>query len=159
MNSLLVPGVVLLILALTVLTLALLQFQKNTIRVNYLRAGIAVIRHPRAAAAFELNEQKNRKKLLESTVDTGATALELAHRAISSTTFGLIDRFSTSESVRNRARQAQSVHDRSSRQLYRSLKGANRTLHAVAGVMMNQRAERSVQNSSRDTDESPPRKS
>src|SRR6056297_1183640 len=49
---------------------------------------------------MDLLEVRNRARLLEDSVSGGASAVEKLHKAISNTTFGLIDLFSKDEEFR-----------------------------------------------------------
>ncbi|MDX1634378.1 MAG: hypothetical protein R3280_07075 [Marinobacter sp.] len=108
-----------------------------------LGADLAVMNNRIRKRQAELAEFRNKKRLLESTVNTGATAVEMLHRAISGTTFELIDRFSGSERVRQSARQARTSHDQTSRTVYRSLRTTNRALHALTDMLAEHRSGRS----------------
>lgn len=114
----------------------------NQRRLRQLGADLAALNNRVRKRQMDLLEFRNKKRLLESTVTTGATAVEAVHRTLSSTAFELIDRFSTSEDLRHSARQVRSTHDRTSRTVYRSLRTTNRTLHALADMMLERRSGR-----------------
>ena len=87
-------------------------------------------------------EFRHKKKLLEDSVNTGATAVETVHRIITSSTFGMLDRLATSEAFRGNVRQVRTVHDETSRTFYRSLRSTNKTLHALTNLVMARRRRR-----------------
>lgn len=87
-------------------------------------------------------EAEDRRALLRNSVDTGTSAVEFVHRAISTTTFELIDRFSKSERLRMNSRQARDVHDDASQGVYRSIRVANKHIHALANVIVRENRQR-----------------
>lgn len=87
-------------------------------------------------------ELRHKKRLLEDSVDKGATAVEMVHRVITSSTFGMLDRLATSDAFRDNVRQVRTVHDETSRTFYRSLRSTNRTLHALTNLVMASRRRR-----------------
>jgi hypothetical protein len=90
-------------------------------------------------------EADNRRALLRESVNTGTSAVEIAHRAISTTTFEVIDRFSGSERFRLNSQQAREIHDDASRGIYRSIRVANKHLHALANVIIRENRQRDSQ--------------
>ena len=114
----------------------------NRQRLRRLAADLAVVNNRVRKRQAELAEFRNKKRLLESTVNTGATAVEMVHRAISGTTFELIDRLSGSERLRESARQARTTHDQTSRTLYRTLRTTNRALHALTDMFVERKTDR-----------------
>lgn len=84
----------------------------------------------------DYQELRHKKKLLEDSVNSGATAMETIHRIITSSTFGMLDRLATSDSFRGNVRQVRTVHDETSRTFYRSLRSTNKTLHALTNLVM-----------------------
>lgn len=93
---------------------------------------------------MDLLEVRNRAKLLEETVTGGATAVERVHKAISATTFGLIDHFSRDEEFRQTARKARETHDQTSQQIYRGVRTTNRALHILADTLIIGNAEKRI---------------
>ncbi len=93
---------------------------------------------------MDLMEVRNRTKLLEDTVSGGASAVEKVHKAISSTTFGLIDLFSRDEGFRQGARKARQNHDRTSREVYQAVRTTNRALHILADTLIIGKAEKRI---------------
>lgn len=91
---------------------------------------------------LELQETKNRNRLLEETVRSGSAAVEMVHRTITSTTFEVIDRLSTSEKFRANAQQVRRTHDNTSRTFYRSLRSTNKTLHVLADVILSNKTKK-----------------
>lgn len=91
---------------------------------------------------MDLLEVRNRARLLEDSVSGGASAVEKLHKAISSTTFGLIDLFSKDEEFRQTARKARATHDQTSQQIYRTVRTTNRALHILADTLIIGKAEK-----------------
>lgn len=87
----------------------------------------------------EFQEFRHKKKLVEDSVDSGATAVEAVHRLITSSTFGMLDRLATSDSFRDNVKQVRMVHDETSRAFYRSLRSTNKTLHALTNLVVSHR--------------------
>lgn len=85
---------------------------------------------------MDLMETRNRARLLEDTVKNGTSAVEKVHKAITTTTFSLIDRFSTSEEFRENARRARDSHDQTSDQIYRTVHTTNKALHILADTLL-----------------------
>ncbi len=90
----------------------------------------------------DYQELRHKKKLLEDSVNSGATAVETIHRIVTSSTFGMLDRLATSDTFRGNVRQIRSVHDETSRTFYRSLRSTNKTLHALTNLVMASRRRR-----------------
>ncbi|WP_166260068.1 hypothetical protein [Marinobacter salicampi] len=111
-----------------------------------LSAGLAALVNQAGKRQLDLIEFRNRARLVEETVRTSTTAVEVIHRAITSTTFEVIDRLSTSERFRADARRAKTVHDTKSRSFYRSLRTTNRAFHGLANRVMDSKAKRTNQN-------------
>ena len=91
---------------------------------------------------MELLEVRNRARLLEDSVSGGASAVEKVHKAISNTTFGLIDLFSKDEEFRQTARKARATHDQTSQQIYRTVRTTNKALHILADTLIIGKAEK-----------------
>ncbi|WP_227539415.1 MULTISPECIES: hypothetical protein [Marinobacter] len=91
---------------------------------------------------MDLLEVRNRARLLEDTVSNGASAVEKLHKAISNTTFGLIDLFSRDEDFRQTARKARETHDETSQQIYRTVRTTNKALHILADTLIIGKAEK-----------------
>lgn len=91
---------------------------------------------------MDLLEVRNRAKLLEDSVSGGASAVEKLHKAISNTTFGLIDLFSKDEEFRQTARKARATHDQTSQQIYRTVRTTNKALHILADTLIIGKAEK-----------------
>lgn len=85
---------------------------------------------------MDLLEVRNRARLLEDSVSGGASAVEKVHKAISNTTFGLIDLFSKNEEFRQTARKARATHDQTSQQIYRTVRTTNKALHILADTLI-----------------------
>ncbi|MBW4933241.1 hypothetical protein [Marinobacter sp. F4206] len=93
---------------------------------------------------MDLLEVRNRAKLLEDTVSGGASAVEKVHKAISNTTFGLIDLFSRDEEFRESARKARQTHDNTSENVYKTVRTTNRALHILADTLIIGKAEKKI---------------
>lgn len=93
---------------------------------------------------MDIVELRNRAKVLENTVSGGASAVEKAHKAISSTTFGLISLFAPDDSVRQGARKARRSHDAASDQVYKAIHTTNRALHILADTLFIEKAEKKI---------------
>lgn len=91
---------------------------------------------------MDLLEVRNRARLLEDSVSGGASAVEKLHKAISNTTFGLIDLFSKDEEFRHSARKARATHDQTSQQIYRTVRTTNKALHILADTLIIGKAEK-----------------
>ena len=91
---------------------------------------------------MDLLEVRNRARLLEDSVSGGASAVEKVHKAISNTTFGLIDLFSKDEEFRQTARKARATHDQTSQQIYRTVRTTNKALHILADTLIIGKAEK-----------------
>ncbi|AOY90168.1 hypothetical protein BKP64_05425 [Marinobacter salinus] len=93
---------------------------------------------------MDLLEVRNRARLLEDTVSSGASAVEKLHRSISNTTFVLIDLFSRDEAFQQNARNAQKTHDQTSQQIYRAVRTTNKALHILADTLIISKAEKKI---------------
>jgi hypothetical protein len=93
---------------------------------------------------MDLLEVRNRARLLEDSVSGGASAVEKLHKAISNTTFGLIDLFSKDEEFRQSARKARATHDQTSQQIYRTVRTTNKALHILADTLIIGKAEKRI---------------
>lgn len=93
---------------------------------------------------MDLLEVRNRAKLLEDTVSGGASAVEKVHKAISNTTFGLIDLFSKDEEFRKSARKARDTHDQTSETIYKTVRTTNKALHILADTLIIGKAEKRI---------------
>jgi len=91
---------------------------------------------------MDLLEVRNRARLLEDSVSGGASAVEKVHKAISNTTFGLIDLFSKDEEFRQTARKARATHDQTSQQIYKTVRTTNKALHILADTLIIGKAEK-----------------
>lgn len=91
---------------------------------------------------MDLLEVRNRARLLEDSVSGSASAVEKLHKAISNTTFGLIDLFSRDEDFRKTARKARVNHDETSQKIYRTVRTTNKALHILADTLIIGQAEK-----------------
>jgi hypothetical protein len=101
---------------------------------------------------MDLLEVRNRARLLEDSVSGGASAVEKVHKAISNTTFGLIDLFSKNEEFRQTARKARATHDQTSQQIYRTVRTTNKALHILADTLIIGKAEKRLASRKRGKD-------
>lgn len=106
---------------------------------------------------MDIYEVRNRAKLLEDTVSSGASAVEKMHRAISNTTFSLVDHFSKGDEFRQSARKARKTHDQTSKQVYHSVRTTNKAIHILADTLFISKAEKRV-TLKKGTREKPPKK-
>lgn len=109
------------------------------------------------ARRMDLYEVRNRAKLLEDTVSGSASAVEKMHRAISNTTFSLVDRFSKDDEFRQSARKARKSHDKTSKQVYNTVRTTNKAIHILADTLFITKAEKRMI-LRKDTSENSPKK-
>ncbi|QSP93836.1 hypothetical protein LPB19_11575 [Marinobacter salinisoli] len=93
---------------------------------------------------LDMLELRNRTRLLEGAVTSGATAVEKVHKAITNTTFGLIDLFSKDEEFKSSARQVKTSHDETSQSFYQTVRTTNRTLRSLADVIIVNKVEKKI---------------
>ncbi|MAA66317.1 MAG: hypothetical protein CL581_16295 [Alteromonadaceae bacterium] len=93
-------------------------------------------------AEFEGNETDEKRALLENTVTGGTFTVEFIHRAISTTTFDVINRLSSNERVRTGSEQARALHDDAAGGVYRSIRVANKQIHSLADIIIQQKRKR-----------------
>lgn len=93
---------------------------------------------------MDLMEVRNRARLLEETVSSGATAVEKVHKTIANTTFGLIDLFSRDEEFRDSTRRLRESHHQKSGQAYKAVRTTNRALHILADTLIISKAEKRI---------------
>jgi|SRR5690554_4123267 len=91
-------------------------------------------------ARMDLLEVSDRAKLLESTVSVGATAVEKLHKAITNTTFGLIEMFVSDNEIRQNVLVVRKTHDQTSQQIYQSVRTTNKALRILADTVIIGRA-------------------
>lgn len=117
------------------MTGALRQHSRNTRTLRLLHSQRISANSHIQKTRMDLMETRNRARLLEETVKNGTSAVEKVHKAITTTTFSLIDRFSTNEEFRENARRARETHDQTSDQIYRSVHTTNKALHILADTL------------------------
>lgn len=117
------------------LAVALRDHRRNTHQLRILTAQQISANSHLQKSRMDLMETRNRARLLEETVKNGTSAVEKVHKAITTTTFSLIDRFSTNEEFRENARRARETHDQTSNQIYRSVHTTNKALHILADTL------------------------
>jgi len=93
---------------------------------------------------LDLYEVRNRAKLLEDTVSSGASAVEKVHRVIANTTFSLVERLSKDDEARESALKARKTHDHTSKQVYHAVRTTNKAIHILADSLFITKAERRV---------------
>ncbi|PAV26387.1 hypothetical protein C8D92_102215 [Tamilnaduibacter salinus] len=106
-------------------------------RLRHLEAQLAAVRSRIRKSDQDAIEADNKRRALEQSVEGGATAVEVIHRAISETTFSVIDRLATSERIRAGSQQAREVHDETARGVYRTIRVANKQIHSLAEALRN----------------------
>ena len=111
------------------------QHHRNTHNLRLLKAHQISANSHLQKTRMDLMETRNRARLLEETVKSGTSAVEKVHKTITTTTFSLIDRFSTSEEFRANARRARESHDQTSDQIYRTVHTTNKALHILADAL------------------------
>lgn len=142
-----------LLLLCTGLTLASVwQWRRNRRAGLEVRCQLARIVGRKRKRELELLELRNRRRLLEDTVNGSTAAVEMIHRTISSTTFEMFERFSSSEKTRENARQARLAHDQASSGIYRTLRSTNKAFHALANVVIDSRAGKKSDNEGKPED-------
>ncbi|MDL0429551.1 hypothetical protein QPM17_00300 [Marinobacter sp. TBZ242] len=114
------------------LVCAIRQHAHNTRNLRILRAQQISANSHIQKSRMDLMETRNRARLLEETVKNGTSAVEKVHKAITTTTFSLIDRFSSNEEFRENARRARETHDQTSESIYRTVHTTNKALHILA---------------------------
>lgn len=114
---------------------AVRQYARNNRDLRILRSQQISAHSHLQKSRMDLMETRNRARLLEETVKNGTSAVEKVHRAITTTTFSLIDRFSTNEEFRENARRARDTHDHTSKQIYRTVHTTNKALHILADTL------------------------
>ncbi|GAA3554809.1 MULTISPECIES: hypothetical protein [Marinobacter] len=136
----LIQGVTLIpaLVTLALVALAVRAAWRNHLLGRQLECALLRDRSEAGRRRLERLERRNRKKLMEESVHGGTTAVEALHRTITGVTFDLVDRYSTSDEFRAKARRAREVHDDTTRSLYRAIRSTNRVLH-VLGDMVGQR--------------------
>lgn len=136
------PALLLLAAGAMVFTFCQLQVARRNLRVlnSHRIAAHSAIQKSR----MDLLEVRNRAKLLEDTVSGGASAVEKVHKAISNTTFGLIDLFSRDEEFRENARKARMTHDHTSENIYKTVRTTNKALHILADTLIIGKAEKQM---------------
>lgn len=124
------------LVALTLLVIAAYGAHRNTM--NYRRLAAAQARQANRVQKkrLELIELKNRKKLMEETVHDGTTAVEAIHRTLTGLTFDLVDRYSSNEDFRAKARKARTTHDETTKTFYKALRTTNRALHVFTDMVI-----------------------
>lgn len=109
---------------------------RNEHQLGLLSRALISVEDPKRKQQFEFIEADNRRKLLQESVETSTSAIELIHRAVTTTTFEAIDRLSRSERLRENNLRAREIHDDASRNVYHSIRIANRHIHAVANAII-----------------------
>ncbi|WP_372983007.1 hypothetical protein [Marinobacter sediminum] len=142
-TSLIIPAI-LLLASLIALGFTLSQLQASRRQLRILNARRIAAQSNIQKRRMELQEVRNRAKLLEDTVSGGTSAVEKVHRAISSTTFGLIDLFSRDEEFRQSARKARETHDQTSKTVYKTVRTTNKALHILADTLIIGKAEKQL---------------
>ncbi|MEO9525287.1 hypothetical protein [Marinobacter alexandrii] len=142
-TSLIIPAV-LLLASLIALGFTLSQLQASRRQLRLLNARRIAAQSDIQKRRMELEEVRNRAKLLEDTVSGGASAVERVHKAISNTTFGLIDLFSRDEEFRQSARKARDTHNQTSTTVYKTVRTTNKALHILADTLIIGKAEKQL---------------
>lgn len=118
------------------------QLQRSRILIRVLNSQRIANNSAIQKSRMDVYEVRNRAKLLEDTVSGGASAVEKMHRAISNTTFSLVDHFSKDDAFRQNARKARKTHDQTSKQVYHAVRTTNRAIHILADTLFISKAEK-----------------
>ncbi|MBD3640616.1 MAG: hypothetical protein HUJ18_06435 [Marinobacter sp.] len=129
---------------LVALVLVFRQLQACRIMLRQVNSHRIVARSAIQKSRMDLMEVRNRAKLLEETVSGGTSAVEKVHKAISNTTFGLIDLFSRDEDFRKNAMKARTTHDQTSSEIYSAVRTTNRALHILADTLVISKVEKRI---------------
>lgn len=112
------------------------NLRRNRTQLHQIQSQVAATRNVFSKQQSDLRELSERKDVLEQVVNGGTSAVESVHRAISDTTFTVIDRLTESNRVRAGNRQVRDVHDQTAQGVYRSIRVANRELHSIAETLL-----------------------
>jgi len=124
------------VVALALLALAAYEAHRNSRNSRILTCTQARLANKIQKKRLDLIELKNRKRLMEDTVRDGTTAVEAIHRTLTGVTFDLVDRYSSNEDFKARARKARTTHDETSKTFYKALRTTNRALHAFTDMVI-----------------------
>lgn len=144
MSLYLIVSPVLLLAASLAMSFTFWQLQVSRRRLRILNAHRIAAHSAIQKTRMELLEVRNRARLLEDTVSGGASAVEKVHKAISNTTFGLIDLFSRDEEFRKSAQRARHTHDQTSETIYKTVRTTNKALHILADTLIIGKAEKQI---------------
>lgn len=150
-------ALLLLVIAFGSLCYAFWQLQRSRTLMRILNSHQLAANSAVQKRRMDLYEVRNRAKLLENTVSGSASAVEKMHRAISNTTFGLVDHFSKDDGFRQSARKARKSHDQTSKQVYHAVRTTNKAIHILADTLFITKAEKRVI-LRKNTPENPPEK-
>ncbi|WP_148862733.1 hypothetical protein [Marinobacter fonticola] len=130
--------ILLLLVALSTATLgwAGIEMRRQQHRLGLLYRALVIVEDRERKQQFEFIEADNRRKLLQASVENGTSAVEIVHRVVTTTTFGAIDRLSRNERLRENNMRARELHDDATRNMYRSIRIANRQIHALANAII-----------------------
>lgn len=144
MTILVLINILLLLASLVALCWVFIELQSARRRLRVLNARRIAAHSAIQKSRMDVQEVRNRAKLLEDTVSSGASAVEKVHKAISNTTFGLIDLFSRDEEFRKSARKAREAHDHTSEGVYKTVRTTNKALHILADTLIIGKAEKRI---------------
>lgn len=122
--------------AFVVLGFSCLEFSRTRRTMRIIHVHQIAARNAIQKTRMDLLEIGDRAKLLESTVSGGATAVEKLHKAITSTTFGLIDMFVSDNEIRQNVLVVKRTHDQTSQQIYHSVRTTNKALRILADTVI-----------------------
>lgn len=152
MNTLLILSSVLTLASCSLVAVSVTAHIQNRKLLTRLRARQIVANSHLQKSRMDLMEVRNRAKLLEDTVKHGTSAVEKMHKAISTTTFSLIDHFAKDDEFRENARRARETHDSTSRQIYDAARTTNKALHLLADSLFITRKEQKLTTRSKPKD-------
>lgn len=144
MDALLLASIILLVTSTCFIVATRATLRENRKFLIRLRAAQRSANSHIQKSRMDLMETRNRARLLEDTVKHGTTAVEKMHQAIATTTFSLIDHFSTDQEFRESAQRARETHNNTSRQIYHAARTTNKALHLLADTLIISRKEKKL---------------
>ncbi|TVP53863.1 MAG: hypothetical protein EA349_12880 [Halomonadaceae bacterium] len=118
------------------------QLHQNQQSIHCLQATVAALRNVMSKQALDMEELKERKAMAEMAVDSGTSSIEIVHRTIANTTFGVLDKLSQNELYKAGTGHLRQIHDGTSQGVYGSIRIANREIHSLADILLKQQSRR-----------------
>ncbi|MDX1589026.1 MAG: hypothetical protein R3296_08820 [Oleiphilaceae bacterium] len=135
------PWILLSILSLgnaTLLAFLWWQLQHNQGAIHQLNASLAALRSRISEHQLDMEELRERKRVMEQLVDNSTSSVETVHRSIADTTFGVLGRLSENSLYKAGTDQLRQIHDGTSKGVYGTIRIANRELHSLADILIKQ---------------------